>query len=61
MKCPKCSGDGYTAEHDLPSRHGEYGECVSCPVQVECERCYGTGREIIEAINKLGADGNEKE
>ncbi len=35
--CNKCGGLGYTAEHDLPSRHGEDGECVSCPVQVQCD------------------------
>lgn len=44
MNCPKCNGNGYTAEHDLPSRHGEDGECISCPIQVQCENCLGTGK-----------------
>lgn len=38
---------GYIAEHDLPSRHGEDGECINCPIQVQCEQCQGTG-EIEE-------------
>jgi DnaJ-class molecular chaperone len=42
-ECPTCKGDGFTAEHDLPSRHGEYGECLTCPIQVQCEDCGGTG------------------
>lgn len=46
--CKACNGDGYTAEHDLPSRHGENGECISCPVQVQCESCEGTGFVLIE-------------
>ena len=35
--CPVCNGVGYTAEHDLPSRHGEDGECINCPIQVQCD------------------------
>lgn len=42
-KCSVCGGFGYTAEHDLPSRHGKDGECISCPIQVQCEYCEGTG------------------
>ena len=48
--CPVCNGVGYTAEHDLPSRHGEDGECINCPIQVQCENCLGTG--IIESLEK---------
>ena len=44
--CPVCGGVGYTAEHDLPSRHGEDGECINCPIQVQCENCLGTGKII---------------
>lgn len=44
--CPKCAGQGWTAEHDSPNRHGEDGECVTCPVQVQCEDCAGTGKII---------------
>jgi RecJ-like exonuclease len=45
--CPACNGMGFTAEHDSPSRHGEDGECVSCPIQVQCETCEGTGKVIF--------------
>lgn len=41
--CQKCNRLGYTAEHDSPSRHGEDGECLSCPIQVQCEECQATG------------------
>ena len=44
MKCTKCNGDGFTAEHDLGVNHNHYtGECISCPVQVQCDPCQGTG------------------
>ena len=42
-KCTACNGDGWYADHDSPSRHGEDGECINCPIQVQCERCMGTG------------------
>lgn len=51
--CKKCSGWGYYADHDLPSRHGEDGECVSCPIQVPCEDCYGTGYNPAEILKLL--------
>ena len=41
-KCPECNGDGYTAEHDPNDPH-EGGVCTSCPIQVQCEVCEGTG------------------
>jgi len=43
MRCNKCDGLGYYEDHDLPSRHGVDGECISCPVQVQCEECGGDG------------------
>lgn len=43
-KCKLCNGDGYTAEHDLISNHNpEDGSCITCPIQVQCEKCEGTG------------------
>lgn len=42
-KCDICDGNGWYADHDSPSSHGECGECISCPVQVQCEKCLGTG------------------
>lgn len=48
MKCPECNGDGFTVEHDSPSRHSpEDGTCINCPIQVQCEFCQGGG-EISE-------------
>ena len=43
LKCSDCNGDGWYSDHDTPRSHGEYGECTSCPVQVGCETCTGTG------------------
>jgi len=43
LKCSDCNGDGWYSDHDTPRSHGEYGECISCPVQVGCETCTGTG------------------
>lgn len=40
-ECPECRGDGLTAEHDPEDPH-ENG-CSSCPIQVQCEPCQGTG------------------
>jgi hypothetical protein len=40
-ECKECKDDGFTAEHDSPNRHGEDGECVNCPIQVQCESCRG--------------------
>lgn len=47
VPCRVCGGDGFTAEHDpSPWAHDENGECLgSCPVQVQCDRCIGTGKE----------------
>ena len=49
-KCKICNGDGYTTEHDIPANHGEYGECLTCPVQVQCEKCEGTGYNLTQPI-----------
>ena len=41
--CSACDGKGWTAEHDPSDPHID-GECGnSCPVQVRCEDCDGTG------------------
>jgi len=41
--CPDCDGFGYTAEHD-PTHPHEGGDCEGyCPIQVQCQRCEGTG------------------
>jgi len=41
MKCPACSGDGWTVEH----AKGCDSECHKwgCPVQEQCPTCKGTG------------------
>jgi hypothetical protein len=45
MKCEKCNGKGWTAEHSpFAHDHDEDGSCNgSCPVQVQCENCCGSG------------------
>ena len=55
MKCGVCDGEGFTVEHDLKCD----GSCGSCPVQVQCETCRGTGEiktyteeELQEAIQE---------
>lgn len=66
MKCKKCNGDGYTAEHDLPENHGPSGECNSCPVQVQCDDCHATGQALdnqmgnpLEQISNLVKEAKE--
>ena len=43
LKCSECDGDGFTDGHDIPQSHSEDGECLSCPVKVDCDICRGTG------------------
>ena len=47
ITCTECNGTAYYADHDSPKSHSEDGECVSCPIQVQCEKCQGTG-EVTE-------------
>lgn len=44
-KCKYCNGDGYTSEHDPFDPHAN-GECTNCPIQMECEHCRATGKEL---------------
>jgi hypothetical protein len=47
--CPKCNGQGWTAEHNPDGRaHDDEGNCMPgcCPIQVPCEACSGTGRVL---------------
>lgn len=43
-ECKTCDGSGYYADHDDMNRHGEDGECISCPIQVQCDDCQATGQ-----------------
>ena len=45
QKCIYCNGDGYMAKHDpSPDAHDGDGNCLgTCPVQVQCPQCDGTG------------------
>jgi len=43
LKCSECDGDGFTDGHDIPQSHSGDGECLSCPVKVDCDICGGTG------------------
>lgn len=40
--CQFCNGDGYTAEHDPSDPHID-GQCMYCPIQVECYPCKAVG------------------
>lgn len=40
-QCKVCYGTGIVPEHD--SRHGEDGECLTCPVPAPCVKCEATG------------------
>lgn len=43
-KCKVCNGDGYYADHAPMNTHNpETGECMICPIQVQCEECEATG------------------
>lgn len=51
MKCTYCDGQGWTSEHDPEDtrrEHYEDGDCRSCPVQVQCEKCQATGLALLE-------------
>ena len=52
MKCNICNGQGWTAEHSpYQGDHDEDGSCNgSCPIQVQCEYCQGTGINIDPEI-----------
>lgn len=56
--CPQCNGYKYTAEHDLPDRHGEDGECINCPIQVPCDICGATG-EVGPEFNLVPNDNTD--
>jgi len=64
-KCPDCDGQGWTAQHSIDGNaHDDEGNCNPgyCPVQVQCEKCSGTGKiaapepdamEIVDKLEKL--------
>ena len=46
VPCPECNGEGWYADHSLEHYHNSHDPDCSrygCPVQVECEKCNGTG------------------
>lgn len=58
MKCSYCGGDGWYADHDDLNNHQTDSlgnpQCVSCPIQRQCEKCQGTGIIFIESESKGG-------
>jgi len=64
QSCKKCEGNGYTVEHDSASNHSpEDGSCITCPIQVQCEDCLGTGelkQSWEEAFVEKGAELEHK-
>ena len=53
-KCEECDGNGYTSEHSTGAYdHDADGFCnFSCPVQVQCEPCSGSGKKSPVAESK---------
>ena len=52
-KCAHCCGMGWTGEHDPSDPHVD-GECgYTCPIQVPCDHCIGTGYEISDPLKVL--------
>ena len=47
MKCSYCGGDGWYLDHDDLGNHQPDSlnnpQCVSCPIQRQCDKCEGTG------------------
>lgn len=50
VKCDKCNGDGYTAEHDnwVNPETGEH-DCSTCPIRVPCKECLATGFKAAQS------------
>jgi hypothetical protein len=42
--CEACGGEGFWLEHDHWDTHID-GQCTTCPIQIPCGACYGTGYE----------------
>ena len=58
VKCNKCDGYGYYADHDPFEPHIN-GDCNgSCPVKCQCEKCETKGFVKID-LNKLRFIGGE--
>lgn len=59
--CETCGGDGFYSDHDEPITHRPDGECTSCPVQVQCDRCEAKGYNDYteEEWQKLQTSKNE--
>lgn len=52
LLCSHCRGDGYFAEHG--NHNIETGECIDCPIQVQCQECNATGRIVpLETVDTL--------
>lgn len=57
--CRDCNGDGYTSEHDPHDPH-IFGCSGSCPIQVQCEPCHGTGWINVVHIQSAIAKAREE-
>ena len=54
-KCTACNGDGWYPDHaSIPHADGECDE--ACPIQVQCERCMGTGSVRVEEDEMVDTD-----
>lgn len=52
MKCNECDGVGWYADHDPTDPHID-GVCSNCPIQVQCEKCQGTGKLTPKTQKKI--------
>lgn len=58
VPCPACNGQGWTAEHSpgVYDHDGE-GNCNgSCPVQVQCEPCMGSGKVALKFLDEISKE-----
>ncbi len=52
VPCSHCRGEGDFAEHG--DHNPETGECIDCPIQVQCQECHATGNVVpVDEVSKL--------
>jgi DnaJ-class molecular chaperone len=57
VTCPFCDGYGYTSEHVCDGT--EIMCAKTCPQQVQCEYCYGTGKMMMPKKERQSILHNE--
>ncbi len=59
VNCFECNGSGTLPDHDTPENHGTDGECVSCPVPVQCDRCQASGKVQVPECKDCDGKSND--